>query len=399
MRKTGKILVTGLILAAALSLAACGEKSASEHYKDGILFMESQEYELAEQELAEAVRKNPDRSEYYRDYGFVLLERGKTEEALIQFDKGYLDKDNKIVRENNKTILRGKGIAYIKLKEYEKAKECLEKALDITEVSELDRDILAYLGVCCKALGEYDQALEVYTSLIQAKKSNAAAYADRAEIYSILGETEKASSDYDTAIALDNTEFSYYFGKYNLYAEAAAAGDMDAAEKAQEVLSAAYALKTTTSEDFYNLAIIHFLSGDYDVAAAEMEAAAEEGFLEAYFYLGTIYRQKEVWDKAYEYYCKYEEAVDSIHLASFYEGMADCYLQQQELDKALEMVEKGLALRDKSSQASFLYREVFLYEKKMDYAMAAEKAAAYLEIYPDDVTMKQELVFLETRLP
>ena len=399
MKKTSKILLSVFILAACLSLVACGEKTASEYYKSGMVYLESQEFDLAVQEFAEAVKKNPHRSEYYRDYAFALLETGKIEDALIQFDKGYLDKDNKIVRENNKRILRGKGIAYVMLNEYGKAKDCFEKALEIVEVPELDQDILSYLGHSCKKLGEYERALEVYDSLIQKKKSNASAYAERAEILAILGDTEKAADDYDTAIALDKSEFSYYFGKYNLYAEAASAGDKEASEKAKEVLSAAYALKTTTSEDFYNLAIIHFLSGDYDVAVAEMEAAVEEGFTEAYFYLGTIYRQKEDWDKAYQYYRLYEESVDGIYISSFYEGMSDCYLQQQKYDEALQMVEAGLNLRDKSSQAAFLYREVFLYEKMADYAMAAKKAAEYLELYPEDATMKQELVFLESRLP
>ena len=97
MMKTNKILFCVFILAVSMWLVACGDKSASDYYKEGIAYLESQEFELATQHLAEAVKKNPHRSEYYRDYAFALLETGNIEDALIQFDKGVLDKDNQIV--------------------------------------------------------------------------------------------------------------------------------------------------------------------------------------------------------------------------------------------------------------------------------------------------------------
>ncbi|MCI8627562.1 MAG: tetratricopeptide repeat protein [Lachnospiraceae bacterium] len=375
-----------------LLLSACGGKSAGDYYKEGVKLMEQKKYEEAEQSFSEAIKKNPDRAEYYLDYGFALIGSGKIEDALIQFDKGYSNKDNQIVRENNKRILRGKGIAYSLLNQYEEAKQCMEQALEIKEVKELNRDILAYLGQACRKLGDYERALKVYTTLIEEKKSDAAAYAGRAEVYALSGEMEKAVSDYDAAIALDSTNFSCYFGKYNLYA----AAGMETEAKA--VLSAAYALKTTTNEDYYNLAIIHYLSGDYDVALVEMEEALRNGFAEANYYLGSIYHQKKDWENAFYYYNQYAETVNTISVAAFYEGMADCYQEQWKYEEALEAIENGLKLQDRNSEASFLYRKVYLYEQQSDFVKAAESAKEYLELVPEDTAMQKELIFLQSRI-
>lgn len=390
MRKKGMLLVG--IVCACMMLGACGAKKAADYYKEGLAYLDKQEYEQAEEALAEAVEKNPDRAEYYIDYAFALIQNGKSEEALIQFDKGYSQKDNKIVRENNKKILRGKGIAYITLNRYEEAAECLQQAWEIDEEQELNTDILSYLGLAYQKLGEYEQAAWAYTELINAKKSNASAYIRRAEVYVLQGKAEEAIEDYDTAIALGGGDFSCYFGKYNLYV---AAGNE---EKAEEVLASAYALKTTTEEDYYNLAIIHYLSGDYDLAAVEMTEALTAGFVEANYYLGCIYRHKNDLDNAFYYYNQYADTVDHIAIAAFYEGMADCYIEQEKYEEALQAVEAGLALRDVNCEASLLYREVYLYEKKAEYGLAAEKAEAYLKLYPEDEEMQEELTFLRSRI-
>lgn len=361
-------------LTAAFCLAGCAGKSASDYYKAGVKYLEQGNAIQAETELAEAVKQNPDRAEYYIDYAFALMENDKLEEAIIQFDKAYSEKDNQIVRENNKKVLRGKGIAYIQMNEYEKAKECFNDALAITEEKGLNWDIRSYLGLTLKKLAEYEEAAKIYTEMIEERKSDAATYAGRAECLEALGKLEEAVEDYDTAIALEATNFSFYFGKYNLYA---AAGRE---EEAKGVLSAAYALKTTTEEDYYNLAVIHYLSGDYDVAAAEMTESLTAGFSEANFYLGSIYEKKEDWENAFYYYREYEKATARITSAAYYAGIASCYTQQGKYDEALAAVEAGLQLNDRNYQGKLLYQEVYLYEKLADYKQAAKRAEDYLAL-------------------
>ena len=45
-----------------------------------------------------------------------------------------------------------------------------------------------------------------------------------------------------------------------------------------------------------------------------------------------------------------------------------------------------------------MFNEMTVYEKKLDFATAKQKAEEYLELYPDDKTMKKELAFLKTRV-
>ena len=47
---------------------------------------------------------------------------------------------------------------------------------------------------------------------------------------------------------------------------------------------------------------------------------------------------------------------------------------------------------------SLLFNEMTIYEKKLDFVTAKQKAEEYLELYPDDKTMKKELAFLKTRV-
>lgn len=379
-------------LAAVLALSACGGKSAADYYKSGIAHMEKQEFTEAEADLKDAVTKNPDRAEYYIDYGFALIENGKIEEALIQFDKAYSKKDNQIVRENNKKVLRAKGIANIRLNQYEEAAAVLEEALAIEEEKDLNRDIRCYLALALRRSGEFAKAAEVYSALIEEKKSDAASYAGRADCYAALGNVEGAVKDYDEAIRLDGGNFSYYFGKYNLYTA------NGYAQEAKDVLTAAYALKTKSEEDYYNLAVIHYLSGDLDKAAAEMAEAVANGFPEANYYLGSVYRQKGDLENALYYYRQYADTVGTITLAAYYDGIAECHMAAGDYEEALEAVQQGIALKDINCQKALLFKKVAIHERLADYSAAKECAEEYLASYPGDEAMEKELAFLGSRV-
>ena len=47
---------------------------------------------------------------------------------------------------------------------------------------------------------------------------------------------------------------------------------------------------------------------------------------------------------------------------------------------------------------SLLFNEIVVYEKKLDFATAQQKAQEYVDMFPDDKTAQKELAFLNTRL-
>ena len=50
-----------------------------------------------------------------------------------------------------------------------------------------------------------------------------------------------------------------------------------------------------------------------------------------------------------------------------------------------------------SSKRDLLYNEIVVYEKKMDFATAKQKAEEFMQLYPDDEAGQKEYDFLITR--
>ncbi|WP_455715772.1 tetratricopeptide repeat protein [Anaerosporobacter sp.] len=211
--KRGKVILASMVLMFAVT-GCGGNKSASDYYKEGMKQYKEQNYEKASESLKEAVTKNPNKAEYYIDYGMTLIQCENYEEALIQFDKAILDKDNKIVRANNKMAYRGKGIAYYNSADYESAIKAFTKAIKITDRSDLDIDILFYLGDAQEKTLDQEGAIATYTKVIEKKADQSDAYYKRAVLKGQMGQLEDSVADFDKAISFDKDNYEYYFGKY-----------------------------------------------------------------------------------------------------------------------------------------------------------------------------------------
>lgn len=388
--KKGKMILASMVLM--LAVTGCsGNKSASDYYKEGMKQYESQKYEEASESLKEAVTKNPNKAEYYIDYGMTLIQCGNYEEALIQFDKAILDKDNKIVRQNNKMAYRGKGIAYYDSADYDLAIQEFNKALKITDRSDLDVDILFYLGDAQAKTLDQEGAIATYTNIIQKKANQSDAYYKRAVLKGQMGQLEESVADFDKAISYDKDNYEYYFGKYAILLQQ---GDSTGAG---EVLKNALAIKTKSKEDYYNVAILHFYQGNNDVAKEELATAIENGFTGAYFYLGEIAMQEEDYENAATNYEQYIQNTSNLKSAVVYNQLGEAYLKLKSYDQALTAFEDGIKLNDSTIMQPLKYNEIVALEYEGEFGKAYKKAKKYLKAYPDDEGMKKELEFLKTR--
>lgn len=383
-----------LLVSIALMLAVTGcsgKKSASDYYKEGMKQYKEQKYEEASASLKEAVTKNPNKAEYYIDYGMTLIQCGNYEEALIQFDKAILDKDNQIVRENNKMAYRGKGIAYYDSADYKSAIKQFKKALNITERSELDVDILYYLGDAQTKTLDQEGAIATYTKIIEKSAKQSDAYYKRAVLKGQLGQLEDSVTDFDKAISFDKDNYEYYFGKYAILLQQ---GDSNGAA---EVLKNALAIKTESNEDYYNVAILHFYQGNNDTAKVELATALENGFTGAYFYLGEIAMIEKDYETAVSNYEQYIQNTPNLKSAVVYNQLGEAYLQLKTYDQALKAFEEGIKLNDSAIMQPLKYNEIIALEHQGDFEQAYKKANKYLKQYPDDEGMKKEIEFLKTR--
>ncbi|WP_167957399.1 tetratricopeptide repeat protein [Anaerosporobacter faecicola] len=388
--RRGKVILAAL--AVMFIATSCGGKmSASDYYKQGMKQYKAEKYEDASASLKEAVKKNPNKAEYYIDYGMTLIQCQNYEEALIQFDKAILDKDNKIVRENNKMAYRGKGIAYYCSADYEAAIKEFQNALNIADRSDLDVDLGFYLGDAQTKMLDQTGAIETYTKIIDRHPDQSDAYYKRAILEGQTGSLEDSIADFDKAISYEKENYEYYFGKYAILLEQ---GDNAGA---QEVLTKALAIKTKSKEDYYNVAIIHFYQENYDTAKAEFAEAINNGFTGAYYYLGEIAMVEKDYETAASNYEQYIQTMGTQKSAMVYNQLGEAYLKLKSYDQALQAFEDGIALNDNSVMQPLKYNQIIALEYKSDFKNAYKKAKKYVKEYPEDEGMSKEVQFLKTR--
>lgn len=384
-----KIVTMGILMFLILIISGCS--SAGDSYNNGKKSYEEGNYDRAADYFSAAILENPNRAEYYIDYGMTLIKLGKYEEALLQFDKAYVDKDILIVKQNNKRVHRGKGIAYCYQLNYEDAVAEFRNALEIDELSYLDEDILNYMGNALMITGSYQEALNTYSLLLTLNVKDVDAYINRALCYRYLGDYEKSLADYDKAISLQPDEYTAYFGKYYLME------DSGNPTGAAEVLVLVSQIKAVTSEDKYNLAKIHYYQDDYETALTELNEAYTNGFTEAYYYIGEIYRIEKDYQKAIYYY---ESMVNEGEYLtpSLYNQLASCMIKTEDYRTAIKYLELGIAYQDAGAMKTLKKNEIIAYEGLGDFSTAMKKMEEYLVAYPDDEEALKESEFINTRL-
>ncbi len=384
-----KLLIIGILLMMIFLLSGCS--LAGGDYRNGRKCFVSGNYEEAAACFAKAIDKNPNRADYYIDYGMALISLQRFDEAIEQFDRVYMDKNIPMVRENNKRALRGKGITYYNRKQYQEAISQFDAALAIGALSELDMDILYYKGDALVTIGEYEQAGATYSRIIERNSKEAEAFGKRAYTYLRAGEFDQSLADYEEAIRLEPDNFAYYFGKYELMlARKDEVG-------ASAVLSQAAAIEADSKEDRYHQARIRYYQGNYDAALTELSEGFAQGFPEAHFYIGEIYAKQKDYATAIYYYEKYIEK-GNVTETSVYNQLAYCYMKQGAPAKALPYLETGISIGDAVTLKVLRKNEIIALEQLGQFEAAREKLTSYRKDYPTDKDAAREAVFLETRM-
>lgn len=384
-----KLLSFGLFFILISILAGCSK--ADNYYRNGKKCFNSGNYEEAAKNFSLAIAQNPNPSGYYIDYGMSLIALGQYKDAIIQFDLVYREKDIKIIKENNKRALRGKGIAYYQMMQYQKAIEQFDLALQVDVLSELSLDILYYKGSSLMMTGSYNQAADAYTELLSINETDANAYFIRANIYRYLGKQEEGVADYDKAIALKPDCYQYYFGKYYLLK------DSGKEEEAAEVLAKAAGIKVKTDEDRYNLAKLQYYLGNYEVAEAKLNESLLMGFDEANYYIGEIYREKKDYETAVFYYEAFIQTGET-HTSIVYNQLGSCLMKLGDYKKAIEYLDKGIKYQQTDTLRIMKKNEIVAYENLSMFDTAMEKLLEYGTAYPQDLKAQREEEFLKTRL-
>ncbi len=295
--------------------------------------------------------------EKHYDQGNEYLENGQYEEAIKEFEQSYSTESDEDSLENNKKVYRCQGITYYKMGEYKKAVSMFSYALDIPYLSEIDLDILKYKILAEEAMGDYDQAI----------------------------------IDFESAIAIDLSDFELYFGKFFAQKEV---GDEAGALKTLE-----RALTLTGKGDEYklNLSKTYYYMEQYEVAISGFKKLKEE-LPEAYYFLGDCYYKKREYEKAIECFEMALEKDLEQDAGLIYNQLGNCYLAAEEYEIALSYFKQGQEVENTIWTKPLMYNQIIALEKQKKYADALEACKEYLAIYPEDEKVLKEKDFLETRI-
>ena len=120
-----KIKVTILVLAACL-LMGCGSKT-----KEGVAFLEEQNYEEALTSFQEAAEKDKNPGEAYRGMGIAYSEMEEYEKSAESFEKAMEHE----VKETG-TLYHFLGTCYLQMENYEEALKYFQKGITMEDNSE-----------------------------------------------------------------------------------------------------------------------------------------------------------------------------------------------------------------------------------------------------------------------
>ena len=168
------------------------DKIAKKLISKGIRLVHKGQFENSLIKLNKAIELNPKNIRAYHTRASIYSALGKCEEAIADYTTmlKYNSNDDK--------VYRCRGYLYLLLEEYNLAIEDFSKA---TTIRPTDFSSYIYKGKATRAIKDYEQAISCYTKAIEILNEEklfkllADCYKFRAEIYSIIGDTQNAEVD------------------------------------------------------------------------------------------------------------------------------------------------------------------------------------------------------------
>lgn len=316
--------------------------------------------------------------------GMELVQSLNYQDALAKFDEAESAGENKC------GILRGRGIAYMGLTDYEQAVDCFADALSSGSgfVQSVDYDINYYMAVAYSKNGQYDLAEEKYNAILALKKDDKDSYFLRGIVRLAKSDYNNAKLDFDKAVSLDKENYDriidiYQAMEYYGYSEAG-----------REYLENALNTDEDRMTSFDKGRILYYL-GRYQEAALLLEETRAKGGAESTLYLGKAYEAIGEYNYATNVYSSYI-AKDNQN-AEVYNQLGLCSMLKKDYAGALNAFQTGMQIENNGMMQTLAFNEIMAYEYLGEYQKAAVLINNYLSTYPDDDMAAREQNFLSTR--
>lgn len=315
---------------------------------------------------------------------FSQIEELEYREALESFANARENGDDE------RLILRGEGIAYLGMGEYQKAIEALEGSLSRSDgfVTNMDYDINYYLATAYYKSGNVDEAIKIYDSILALKPQEVNALYLRGVLYANKEELEKAMESFDDAIKLAPDDYDMLIKIYAIL------NDNGYKEVGQEYLNHAIETGTKKMSNFEKGQISYYLE-DYESARTYFEKAKDEEGSEAVLFLGKTYEILGDINYAVSVYSSYANAGEAT--PEILNEMGICKIKMEDYEGALSAFQQAMRVENNGMLQTLKFNEIVAYEYMGDFKKACVLMESYLRSYPDDEKAKREYVFLKTR--
>ena len=318
------------------------------------------------------------------DKGMMAIEQEYYQEALASFEAAVSE------NEDLASAYRGMGMAHMGLGEYQKAVDFFDQALAQTDekMERMKKDILYYKASSLYCLKDYAGTIAVCEAILKIAGEGDAYYLIGSS-YLELEEKEKATVNFDNAVAIQPEDYDLYLNIYEGYNEKKLSAEGDV------YLQKALAIESKGDEDAYQKARIYYYLGNYEKAQEQLAMLTDKKNPEALLLLGKVYLA--LGDTAHsrniygQYMAEYGET------PSAYNGIVLADLADEDYDAALANAQKGLALEQEKGKKELSYNQIVAYEGKKDFISAKEKAGQYAARYPADSMGRKENEFLQSR--
>ncbi len=270
----------------------------------------------------------------------------------IKLEQNLIKSENKILSISNKSLKERQNGIESELEILKKVQEEITKSANeaketVNKAEERAKSNAELLDLFSRALNAKtsDDEIRLYTELIDCSEDKniykVYAYNNRGIIYAEKGDYDKAIDDYTTAISLDEKYVNAYNGRGIAYAEK---GDYD---KAIDDYTTAISLDEKYTKAYYNRGIAYKAKGDYNKAIDDYTTAIklDDKYVYAYNNRGIAYVHKGEYDKAIKDFTKAIE-LDGKN-SDAYNNRGNAYKAKGDYDEAIDDYNKAIELDDK----------------------------------------------------
>jgi protein O-mannosyl-transferase len=287
----------------------------------GRLYIEQKEYGMAEKTYKKILGNDSKDVLAHRALWEILNLLGRSEEAEKHLDFVLSAEPSNVL------VLNQKGLVYYKSKQYKKALDFFNKAIEIYSDNP---DLYFNLGMTLKEMGSNDSALQKYRKAVKLKPDYAVAYSRIGQTLFCKKDYKNAIIEYQKALAINAGIAEIYSDFGNVYFE------LKQYIQAKKYYSKALELNANLFEADFNLCVIIEKTGKINEAIDSYEKGIKKFQNKPQFAnnTGSLLMKLKNYEKAEEYFLKAIE-IESSFVDAHY-NLAKLYQILRKNQKAIE---------------------------------------------------------------